>query len=400
MPRPQSSRASAFRAAGPLLAALVLALASCKSLASKAWNLGQLHDDGRRHRYHGALESDIEYIVRHDVTRLLGTRTARIAEKEASAIANPSQRCLENLVDLQRIAPKDLRGEALQTYWFALLATKDPSRLSRERAALALGPLGRRVEAGVPVPLPSGQAPAKPEEVAGAAAALVRAVRHALDPRAIGPETPGASSTPPQSVDDACTALEALVLDVEGGARALDAAAQLWTVNGLRPEPRQRLRRTVRDVEGRLVRQALAAALLDKDPLVRAAAVEGAVACAGRDVLDNMLARLDREPAPEVIVRVLALVRREGLPDPPADLEPARRTRWREQQLEAIYGVLVSRAEAELHVGAMLALSEVSGAGFASLREEDWQAWIRARRASPPAGSGNSGSARAGAPAP
>ncbi|MBK7877514.1 MAG: hypothetical protein IPJ77_17585 [Planctomycetes bacterium] len=364
--------------AAALLVFLALG-AGCKSLESKTWNLSQLHDDGSRHRYHGALQSDFEYVLRHDVAGVLRGAGARFAEKGASGIDDPSQRCLENLVDLERYPAKTKREEALRVEWLARLAVACPSRLSRERAALALGPIGATIEAGVPVGLAKDAETAGAAVVSNAAAALVRAVRGAIDPKALQSE----GGPPAPTIDAACVALEALVLDLDGARRALAATGELATVRGLGADARARIEQVSLDLERRLVRQALASALKDPEPIVRAAAVEASVACAGLSVVDSMILHFEREQAPEVVVRVLALVRRRGLPDAPATLEPRARAEWRDRQLQALYALLVTRPESEVHVAAMLALSRVADAGFQSLREEDWQAWFQRRRSSP-----------------
>ena len=358
---------------------LLLLLAGCRSLDSKAWNLGQLHDDASRHRYHGALESDFEYVLRHDVAGVFRGAGARLADKDASGIDDPAQRCLENLVDLAAYRARSKHEEAVRVQWLARLAVADPSKLSRERATLALGPLGAELAAGVPVPLAKDVAPATAETVSSAAAALVRAVRGVIDARALEQE----GGPPPLTIDAACVALEALVLDLDGARRALAATGELATVRGLSAERRARIEAVSLDLERRLVRLALAAALKDPEPIVRAAGVEASVACAGLGVVDSMVLHLERESAPEVLVRVLAIVRERGLPNPPDELDAAARADWREHQLQALYTLLVTRPESEVHVAAMLALSRVAEAGFESLREEDWQAWFARRRSSP-----------------
>jgi hypothetical protein len=210
----------------------------------------------------------------------------------------------------------------------------------------------------------------------------VRSVRARLDASAVeGPAPP--------SLNDACAALEALVLDLEGARRALDAVGQLGALRGLDAADRDRLRRSGEELARRLVRQALAAALLDKEPVVRAAAVEASVKSGGLAVLDSMVLHFDRERSAEVIARVLAIVAKYGLPEPPADRDEAGRARWRDEQLLALYALLVRRPEGEVRVAAMQALSRVANAGFESLREEDWQAWFRARAGSPAGAPGN-----------
>jgi len=62
-----------------------------------------------------------------------------------------------------------------------------------------------------------------------------------------------------------------------------------------------------------------------------------------------------------------------------ADLSPQEQELAKSSWLASIYRILEGRPEGEVRVGAMLALSQVSGAPFKSLREEDWQAWWFAR---------------------
>jgi hypothetical protein len=66
-------------------------------------------------------------------------------------------------------------------------------------------------------------------------------------------------------------------------------------------------------------------------------------------------------------------VRESSLPDAPAPAELL------ELQLQALYRIALEREEPELRVAAMQVLSEVSGTGMHSLREEDWQAWWEQR---------------------
>ena len=357
------------------LAALLLVLgASCKSIASKDWNLRQLHDDATRHRYHGVLQSDLEFFLRHDVAGVFRGAGARIAEKSAGAIEDPAQHCLENVLDLADYAPRTTREHALRVEWFARLAVDDPGRLTRERATLALGPIGAALEVGVPARLPKDAVPAQPATVADAASALVRSVRGRIDPGSL-------DGKPAPTVDAACGLLEALVLDRDGARRALNAVGQLSALRGLSTAEAARLASTARELQRRLVRQTLAIALEDDAPIVRAAAVEAIVTCAGTGVLDGMLQNLGRESSADVLQRVLRLVRERGLPPAPEGLPEAERARWCGLQLRAIYALLVQRAEPDVHVAAMLVLSRHAGAGFESLREEDWQAWFRAQDA-------------------
>jgi hypothetical protein len=166
-----------------------------------------------------------------------------------------------------------------------------------------------------------------------------------------------------------------MTLDVAGARRALRLSSELADASGVRDEDQRALEDLSLELERRCVRQALAAALVDTDPIVRAAAVTASVTCAGRAALDPMLSQLRREPAPEVVIRVMQLVRDLGLPDFPAELAPEAAKRIRHGWLGNIYSLLTDRPEGPIRVAAMQALTKVSGTSIRSLREEDWQSW-------------------------
>lgn len=375
-----SHSASARRPAPawPTAAALLLAACAasgCNSVKAKVWNLDQLHDGDSHHRYHAALESDFEFFLRHEATAFLSSTGASFAQKDPAKIDDPSQRCLEYLVELEEAEANDPRSSALQIEWCARLCAFDPASLCRERAALALGRFGVRIEAGVPRALPPAPPPANAEAVAGAATALVRAVRGVVDPASLKGESAG-------TIAAACSAIEALVLDIDGARRALNAIGQLESVRALSAADRTQLQATALELERRLVRQALARALQDRDARVRAAAVSAAVACGSLPVLEGFVLTLQREQDPLVVLRVLELVLARGLGEPPPETPENERANRREKQLASLYAVLVMRPAGDVRVAAMRALARVSGSGIESLREEDWQAWWLARRAS------------------
>jgi hypothetical protein len=135
------------------------------------------------------------------------------------------------------------------------------------------------------------------------------------------------------------------------------------------------------DLQRVCVRRAVAIAIDDKSTLVRAAALRSAARIGGRRAIDTVLydrLKTGRESEPEVIIAILDTLTEQGsLPESAGPGEQPR-DKW----LEAFYTLLTRRPEEEVHVHAMLALSKLSGAGFQSLREEDWQAWWNARDAS------------------
>jgi hypothetical protein len=137
------------------------------------------------------------------------------------------------------------------------------------------------------------------------------------------------------------------------------------------------------------VKRALAHAIDDPDPSVRAAAFSSAAACGGRQAIDTILYdRLKKDAAPESTIAILDVVSANGLSDAIA-AKPGSDRHSRDEWLAAIYQQLL-RPEGEVRVRAMEALSRLSGSGIQSLREEDWQAWWQERQSAARAASGGS----------
>jgi len=340
---------------------------------SKAWNLNELHDETTRHRYTGALEGDTEFFFRHKIVGVFAATGATFAKKDPSAITDPAEVCLENLVELEEFNEANASVAAIQVEWFSRLAVLDSWMLSRERSVLGLGRAAKRLSAGLPTALPKDAVPAGAQAASEALAGLVRAAGPVLK------RGDRASASERLDLDSACGVIADLVLDLEGARRLLRAAAELAAAAGDRNDAGQPLRRLSEDLQRRCIRQAIARALLDQSPRVRAAAVEVAVASAGTKVLDEFLLQLDREPSPEVLLRIADLVREHGLPQGVPEGANLTAEQALDKRLNALMDLLV-RPETSVRVGAMRALAVVSGAGIHSLREEDWQAWWIARR--------------------
>ena len=350
--------------------------AGCRVVDAKAWNLNELHDVSGRHKYTGALEGDLGYYLRHVLVPSLTGGTAGLGTKDAAPIEDPATECLDTLIELEGCAFDVPRNLGRQVEWFSRLAATDPSRLSRERAVLALGRAGARVQAGNPAPFPKDTTPAGPDAISEALAGLVRAGQPILA------KGSGASETESLDLESACQVIQDLALDLDGARRMLRAAVDLASRVGFDEKEGAPLAKLCADLERRCVRFGIAAALKDQDPLVRGAAVEASVECVGPEVLDPVLAQLAGEPSPEVALRVLALVRKHGLPAKPppgvtATPEALERARW-----TALFRLL-ERPESQVRVAAMLALEKVTGANLDSLREEDWQSWWLARQSAP-----------------
>jgi hypothetical protein len=363
--------------AAVFLATLASALgAACHVPDSRAWNLNQIHDESTHHRYTGAIESDTEYFFRHEIAGAFASTGANFEAKAAVAVPDPATTCLENLIALEGYGQHDPRIAGIQIEWASRLAAADPWRLTRERAMAILGQAGKRITAGVPAGLPEGSIASGPDAVSEALAGLLRASRPVLD------HGSRLTDTERLDLDSACEVIRGLTLDLDGARRLLHASVDLSAAAGWGKKSAAPLADLALELERRCVRFGLAAGLKDTEPIVRAAAVEASVRCAGPSVLDPILLQLQREPTPEVILRVMDLIRELGLPTTPIATQPvapnAETTLTPEQsrkaRLAAIFDLL-DRPEGSVRVSAMRTLSAVSGAGVHSLREEDWQGW-------------------------
>ncbi len=346
-----------------LLASLCVA---CRSSGARDFNLRKLHDlESGRHRLVAQQAGDFEYLLRS--SQLFGSNGLQVLEnKTPEAIEKPGGRCLELLNDLADFDSSDPRVAALQVDWFAFAAAEDPWTLSRERAAIELGAHGRRVgleRLGV----------VTRDEGAIGPGELLEVLRGLLD--ALQPVVEGeASSSTALDVEAACEVLRERPLDLDGARRALRATAALLAAGNLERPELAPLRDLVRYLEQTCIEQALARALNDPEPVVRAAAVEGAVLALGNAVLPQFLAQVRLQEDSRVLQSILGLVVREGLPEVPADM-PADEAQDLRLAWYSILWRFSRHPEGSVRAAAMQALGAVSGTGIESLREEEWQAW-------------------------
>lgn len=354
----------------PCAALLAVLLASCASTDANVWNLEQLHDGESHHRYQAALQSDFGYVLRHQFLGIFqGTGAQMAAEKDLEPVEDPAGECLTNLIELQQRARTDGEPDARHVEWFARVAVEDTSRLSRERAVLALAELGGRLPVGLPARLGADQKPAGPEELAPVLEQLVRAVRGLAEKK-----------TDAQAEVGRCAgAVRALDLDLAAGRRALRASTELQRVAATADVASADLDDLVRHLEALCVRRALAAAIDDKDDLVRAAALRGVARTGGPRAFDVVLYdRLRQETATRPLRSLLEVLAEMGLPKPEPGTTPLHST---EDWLAAIQRIVIEHPEGELRVRAMRTLQAVAAPELQTLREEDWYAWWTTRRA-------------------
>ncbi len=354
----------------PCAALLSLLLGSCATTEAKVWNLEQLHDGDTRHRYSAALQSDFGFLIRHQILGVFqGTGAQFAAEKDLEPVEDPAGECLYNLIELQDRARGDGEPDPRHVEWFARVAVEDTSRLSRERAVLALAEFGGLLPIGLPARLGADQKPAGPAELAPVLETLVRAVRGLVEKK----------SDAAAEVAATCAAVRALDLDLAAGRRALRASTELQRLAATADHRAPELDELVRHLESLCIRRALAAAIEDKDDLVRAAAVRGVAQTGGPRAFDVVLYdRLRKETATRPLRTLLEVLAEMGLPKPEAGAAPAHAT---EDWIASIHAVAIQHPEGELRVRAMRTLQAVAAPELQSLREEDWYAWWVQRRA-------------------
>ena len=339
--------------------------AACRVTEAKIYNLDQLHDADSHHRYRAALEGDWEYVLRHKLFSIFKVTGANLSEKSASNVEAPADECLANLIALEEADPRDPVIAGRQVEWFARLSVEDPWSLSRERAVTALAKAGERLSVGLPRGLGSDLVPATPEILSEHLSRVVKAMRAVIERQSTRAD-----------LERACNDVRALDLDLAGARRALRVASELVSAAGTRDPDLEPLTAWSDDLQRVCIARALALAIDDKEPLVRAAALSSSARIGGRAAVDAVLfERLTREGDPEVVIAILDILARLG----PTAVDQPSGGKSREDWLRAVYTLVERSRESEVRVHAMQALASLSGSGLKSLREEDWQSWWYAR---------------------
>lgn len=361
------ARGAAWRAA--IGSALLLLAGGCKVVGAKVANLDALHENDGSHVRMAVLLGDVEYTLHHGLFRLVPGREERVKAKQPRPIKNPPALCLENLLGLVAFDPNNSGVAERQVEMLSFIAERCVWKLSRRAAVEALGKAAQRLEVGEHPDGrgAGGETAAAPAEVAEA----LRSVIQAVDKRG-----PGAAELP-----GACSAVAALELDSDGARRSLRTAAILLDRVGAADPRYEPLRDLSRDLQRWCIRLAIASALADASPLVRAEAVAADVRGGGMERLAEHYARLDpnhprREADPEVIRRVLELIGKRGLPGLGSAEDPLST----ERSLALLYALSTRHPDSRVRSTGMRTLERCSGAEIASLREEDWQDWWVARR--------------------
>jgi hypothetical protein len=337
--------------------------ASCNVVGAKAWNLAHLHGENGRHLRSAAVLGDFEFAMRRGLSGI-NVGSGDLSSAPAKDIEDPLGLCFKTLNELAEFDGTDPREAGHQVEWFSRLAVEDPARLSRERAVLELGQAGERLRISELFPEP--ETGAGPEQVGAA-------IERLLD--TIEPASAGVFAEQDRAhISAACSAALELPLDLAGARRLLRTATVLLE-RGIGPsEALIPIIQLSLELQRRCVGQALRRALRDEDPLVRAAANQASVTACGDSSLAALLSELNPREDPLVLSALLRLVTIRGFPAPPQGLDDEERASLRKSWL-AILWALSNHPDGTVRIGAMRALSRVSGSGLTSLREEDWQTW-------------------------
>jgi len=368
MPAPINWFRPARALSGLLLGLLGLAAlcSGCHSVDARIHNLGELHTEEGKVSYKAALMGEGEYLMRRafSVSAPFGVEF-ELDEKEEELIEDPAGACLEELLALERYAPKNARFLALRTEMYAWLAVGDPYVLARERCVLELGKLG--VALGLEDTLQAPPESEQPtiEEVSGRIADLIKTAAPVLG---------SGERTTKLTLPEACDAISELQLGIPAGRRILRTCAVLLASSRAPRREFDVVRELVRDVAGRRAAMALTSARSDSSPIVRAAA-----ALAWTHGTDNRAGELmaealgDREPI--VLHRVFREIAAHGIPRPMKELSEVERLAWKENWIANLVQAARDHPDGRVAIAACKALAVVTDAGFESLRFEDWVAW-------------------------
>ena len=366
----------------------------CRSGEQASRNLDTLMGSEERLAYVGNVQSPFEFLFGGLFRKVGVTGENWFTGKASDPIPDPTDAVVDNLLALAATGdgPRAWR-EAVEVRHFARYAAECPAALGRERALLELAVHGERLGLAGPYVAPARAANA--EELRVRIASLVDA--------AAGLRARGAAATALADFSAACDVLAAAEVDLAGGRRALAALAPFLRGGALpSSEARARLVQVSESLQRRVVGEALARALQDPTPFVRAAAYRACLATYGEPFLVEAALCLGVRPTQPFLPGGHGEpYTRFGLASEPPDVGEVRRVvcnalatgglpevaRGEDARGLALrFGVYVTLLQvatrfdafdSESRAQAMLTLEALSGAGLDSIREEAWDRWWR-----------------------
>jgi len=358
--------------------ALLSGLAACHIPEANVYNLREVRDPDGSARRIGAPMTRLEYFSRNVVLASMSS-DGKMAEKEAEETDDPDAVALENLIQLADCDGEDPWIRGLQVEMMSWLAVDDDYKLARERAVIELGRLAQSLGVKAPEQLVKDAVPAGPDDIVGPLGDLVHGVRAFVEH----------GDAPGEDFQGACRRLSELVFDRDGARRVAAATNALLARSGHDEPAMAELLALHEQAARRAVALALGEALVDPDPLVRAAAVEASLRASG-DQLFNLRLQALGDRSEIVVGAVLRGVAERGL-RPPERLTPAEAEELRRAFIERC--VLLARdLRSPVSAAACAALNKTAGSGFSTYRWEEWNRWWDAESAreapAPSAGAG------------
>jgi len=342
------------------VAALGGALCGCGTLESSAWNIRQLHEGDGSPRPVAAVMSGFEYGLRTALGELpvLDESGADPEGKPAGRVTNPRRRALAELLELEEYDSRDDDARWLQAELAAWLAVEADPMVERLTAVRLLGRVAFVLGDVAPV-----AAPLAPEvDPAESSAALLALVRDLGAAARAGEAERVAELLRPFAPD---------LQDRESGRRLLRACALL--THDAEGSARAVLARAADQYARRVVALALREALDDSRRPVRAEAhrlVVRVEPAAAYGLATAAADRGDTDDLEAVFASLLAI----GLPA--EDASGARRVEWLRLFTLHSSGDVFASYPGALPTTACRCLARFSGAGFSTLRSEDWVAWF------------------------
>jgi hypothetical protein len=349
-----------------LLAPALILAPACQVMGARTFNLNQLHEEDGHHKRLAVQMGDVEYSFHQGFSTLMKQDPTKDLGKAPVRIEDPLAVCVQDLTALSEYEPKTEGEAARKVEAFARYSAIDPWQISRQICLQHLGEAGARLKLAANPPAPEVRADiATPESLRDALAPLI----HELAQQSANESRPAVAA--------ACQAIAQMHYDFDGIQRAVAISAAL--LDRLPPGSKDRspMLDLVLDLERRTVRMALERGTSDTNVYVRAAAFEAVVNANGGEYLAKVMPRLGTDSGEEVPLAILAMVRDKGLPAVKSGEDPSQSAR--EGELSLLIKVATEHPVDRVRVSAMQTLGKVSGAGFESLREEDWDAWWHSR---------------------
>ena len=366
---------------GPL--ALMGGLGGCATPKANVWNLQQVHRSDGGASYSGHLRSALEARVFGfgELGQVGGQRLPSVAdlfgiesetEEKPDRIEDPYGVALENVIALAEFdGEEDPETLALQVETFGWLAVDSAFPLVRERATLELGKLGRFLEVDESHSLARESEPVGPDDLKQLLKALVSAVRGSGD------------------LEEATAALLEATMDRDGLRRAVRTVTVLrfagknksLGLGGLAGGQGEVLADLHAELQRRLIYQSIQGALDDRNPIVRAAAVQASVVATRNSLPALVQWAIVRGRDEAVEVRALDMLQKYGIPKWDGLESAEKEEQYLRSWIDLCVGKLRSAYDGPVAVAAAQALARLAPQGPDSLRMEDWTLWYEERQA-------------------